>query len=124
MLITNVRVFDGTQMIGPSTVAVDGDRIGDPTSIGTTCTRVLDGNGGTLLPGLIDAHIHLSGQTNLERARAWGVTTMLDMGTRSPRLVDSLRATPGVRTSVALCLRPAPQAVRRHSSWDTHPRPL
>ncbi|MFZ0040855.1 MAG: hypothetical protein WAK93_06090 [Solirubrobacteraceae bacterium] len=34
-----------------------------------------------LLPGLIDAHVHLYGRADLEQLTAFGVTTALDMGT-------------------------------------------
>ena len=41
--------------------------------------RVIDGTGCTLLPGLIDSHIHLNSIDNLSDAAKYGVTTMLDM---------------------------------------------
>jgi dihydroorotase-like cyclic amidohydrolase len=40
----------------------------------------IDGHGMTLLPGLIDAHVHIGGgEQPLEQAAALGVTTVLDM---------------------------------------------
>jgi dihydroorotase-like cyclic amidohydrolase len=40
---------------------------------------VVDGVGATLLPGLIDSHVHAMRAANLTRALAFGVTTELDM---------------------------------------------
>jgi imidazolonepropionase-like amidohydrolase len=90
--ITNVRVFDGTGLSEPRTVVVDGVVLGtDPAG-----ARVVDGGGGTLLPGLIDAHIHLHGRENLEQLTRYGVTTGLDMATPSAGLPASLRNQPGL----------------------------
>jgi imidazolonepropionase-like amidohydrolase len=62
-VITNVRVFDGTgREPFAGEVLIDGNRI---TAVGTTVERprdaaVIDGRGGTLMPGLVEAHAHLS----------------------------------------------------------------
>lgn len=63
-LFRNVRVFDGTspQLSAPTDVLVRGNRIagigGDlRPAAGAT---VIDGRGGTLMPGLIDVHVHLT----------------------------------------------------------------
>jgi predicted amidohydrolase len=40
----------------------------------------VDGHGGYLLPGFIDAHIHLMGIESLNELLKYGVTTALDMG--------------------------------------------
>jgi imidazolonepropionase-like amidohydrolase len=47
--------------------------------------------GATLLPGLIDAHVHLRGTGDLEELVRWGVTTALDMGSWPPALIEELR---------------------------------
>ncbi|MGH8659800.1 MAG: amidohydrolase family protein [Gammaproteobacteria bacterium] len=69
-LFQNVRVFDGKsdRLIGPRNVLVRGKLIerisGEPISIdpGAAAT-VIDGGGRTLMPGLIDAHAHLTQST-------------------------------------------------------------
>lgn len=58
--IRNVRVFDGERVIPRTTVIVTGDAI---TAIAPDAeipagAQMIDGNGKTLLPGLIDAHTH------------------------------------------------------------------
>jgi imidazolonepropionase-like amidohydrolase len=90
--ISNVRLFNGNGLSALRTVVIVDGRISDQTSAEST----VDGKDGTLLPGLIDCHVHLDAIGNLEQATQWGVTTMLDMGTASPKLVTSLRELPGL----------------------------
>ncbi len=80
--ITNVRVFDGQQVSEPRTVVVEGALIASAT----TATTTVDGQGGTLLPGLIDAHVHLIDRADLAKGADTGVTTMLDMASHLERL--------------------------------------
>jgi Amidohydrolase family len=61
--ITNVSVFDSAkeQMLPPQSVVIQGDRI---QAVGTSLAippgaQVIDGKGQFLIPGLIDAHVHL-----------------------------------------------------------------
>jgi len=76
--IENVRVFDGTGLTGPRPVHLDAGRI---VSAPPARARTIDGRGGTLLPGLIDTHVHVEDRAELVAAAHWGVTTVLDMGT-------------------------------------------
>ncbi|BFV60759.1 amidohydrolase family protein [Kitasatospora sp. CMC57] len=76
--ITNARVFDGEKSLGVQTVVIDGGRI---TQVGGDAPRgseIVDGHGATLLPGLIDAHVH-SAPDSLTLALRFGVTTELEM---------------------------------------------
>lgn len=90
--ITNVKVFDGNALTEECTVVINNGVISDVT----TADRIVDGRHGTLLPGLIDAHVHLRNVAELEQGTHWGTTTMLDMGTPSMALTDSLRHRPGL----------------------------
>lgn len=78
-LIRSVTVFDGTRSLGRHDVLIRGDRIVaiDPRAKPAPDTRIVDGTGKTLLPGLIDAHVHAfqAGEDPL----LFGVTTQLDM---------------------------------------------
>ena len=76
--ITDVRVFDGERVLEGGTVILDGATIaavGGPVPSGAV---VVDGHGATLLPGLIDAHVHTSPEA-LALALTFGVTTELEM---------------------------------------------
>lgn len=76
--ITGARVFDGEKLLGVQTVVLDGRRIhwiGGEVPEGA---EVVDGRGATLLPGLIDAHVH-SSPGSLALALRFGVTTELEM---------------------------------------------
>ena len=92
--VRNVRVFDGRRLLPPGTVVLEEGRIAAGTA--TDRVRSIDGRGGVLLPGLIDAHVHLHGSENLEQLAAFGVTTALDMACAPPRFVDSLRGLAGL----------------------------
>ena len=76
--ITGARVFDGDQVIEARTVVIDGSGIaavGGPAPPGAD---IVDAAGGTLLPGLIDSHVHTD-IDGLRDALKFGVTTELEM---------------------------------------------
>lgn len=63
-IIKNVRVFNGTSetLTTGSDVVVEGSKISELVPAGgddTGYARVIDGGGGVLTPGLIDAHVHI-----------------------------------------------------------------
>ena len=90
--ITHVKVFDGKKLTDERTVVIDNGVI----SAATTADRTVDGQHGTLLPGFIDSHVHLSSHAELEQGTQWGSTTMLDMGSPAMALTDSLRHLKGL----------------------------
>lgn len=103
--LRNVRVFDGRRLLDPGTVVIDGGLIGTDA----TGARVVDCGGATLLPGLIDTHVHLRDMAALERLTDFGVTTALDMGTWPASRFDALRGQQGltdVRGSCAPAIAP------------------
>lgn len=80
MTIINARIFDGQWVLDADSVAVENGRIAE---IGKNLPRrgtVVDARGGTLLPGLVDAHSHPMTAEALRVAVLFGVTTVLDMG--------------------------------------------
>jgi imidazolonepropionase-like amidohydrolase len=61
LLIRNARVFDGLAWRARATIVVSGSRIRDLTDEAPSirAKREVDGTGLTVIPGLIDAHVHV-----------------------------------------------------------------
>lgn len=76
--ITNAQVFDGEQLIGKQTVVIEEDHILSVGSIIPDEATIIDAQGATLLPGLIDSHVHTC-MEELRTALLFGVTTELEM---------------------------------------------
>lgn len=95
--IRNVRIFDpvaGT--VGPlSQVVVYANRIATVSVAGhdviAADETIIDGEGGTLVPGLHDLHSHTSVSSNLFNLAA-GVTATRDQGNDNEALLDIVRA--------------------------------
>ncbi|MGW5638809.1 amidohydrolase family protein [Streptomyces sp. NPDC003832] len=90
--LVNVRVFDGNGLTAPRTVVIDGGQIG----VSAVGAQRVDCRGAVLLPGLIDAHIHLADLDTLHQLTRHGVTTGLDMACFPPSVVDGLRGRAGL----------------------------
>ncbi|MCJ1302396.1 hypothetical protein MMC08_005199 [Hypocenomyce scalaris] len=108
--LTNVRVFDGHDILPPTTVIIDGGFIGNDE----TGAEVIDGKGGILLPGLIDCHVHLLNVGHLELLADYGVTTALDMGMNSINLLRELKGRSGL-TDIRGCGMTVTRPGSRHS---------
>ncbi|MFC5551145.1 CIA30 family protein [Massilia aerilata] len=80
-LVQDVRVFDGRSAHEHRSVLVRDGLIADSDYRGKAPagSRVVDGKGRTLLPGLIDAHVHT--WQHFELPLVFGVTTQVDMFT-------------------------------------------
>jgi imidazolonepropionase-like amidohydrolase len=91
--IEHVRMFDGQTTVEDVTVVMANGLIaavGPAVEVPAGAVHV-DGRGKTLLPGLIDAHVHIHGVRSLEEAMTFGVTTELDM-MMQPSLAARLHA--------------------------------
>ena len=90
--ISCARIFDGERSLGEGTVVVDGDVI-TAVDLGVREPGAgdVDARGATLLPGLIDGHVHLRGAGNLGQDLRHGVTTVLDMFSAPPQFTAMLR---------------------------------
>jgi imidazolonepropionase-like amidohydrolase len=94
--VIGVRLFDGERVWPSATVVVEDGNI---TYVGEARPAelpvvVIDGHRMTLLPGLIDAHVHVDNEAALRDALLFGITTVLDMGAR-PGRAPRLRALRG-----------------------------
>jgi imidazolonepropionase-like amidohydrolase len=89
--IRDVRLFDGVQTSEHRTVLVENGKI---VKVGSNSMKLaaaiatINGTGMTLLPGLIDAHVHVGTPVRdaLRDALTFGVTTELDMFTDADQL--------------------------------------
>lgn len=77
-VIAGARVFDGERVVGTPDVVVHDGRIASVGGRAPHDAHVVDAAGCTLLPGLIDAHVHTS-EESLALALRFGVTTELEM---------------------------------------------
>jgi imidazolonepropionase-like amidohydrolase len=108
--LRNVRVFDGRRLV-PGTVVIEDALIGsDPAG-----ARRVDGAGRVLLPGLIDAHVHIDGPHQLAALARCGVTTALDMAS-VPGVTAPLRGLPGQTDIRSACI-PAIAPGSLHASF-------
>lgn len=87
-IISGVRLFDGERVVESTTVVIARGKIasiGGRPRLSSGVTQI-DGAGRTVLPGLIDAHVHAPNREVLRDAARFGVTTVLDMTSRSSRM--------------------------------------
>ncbi|KIX00115.1 uncharacterized protein Z518_10252 [Rhinocladiella mackenziei CBS 650.93] len=120
VVIKNVHVFDGEQMQDGGTVAFDkGVLVGESSDADV----VIDGQDGYLLPGLIDCHVHVHSHEDLSSLAQHGVTTALDMGTRTLDVFERLRGGRGI-CDVRSSGMPATSPGSRHSKIPGFPAHL
>jgi cytosine/adenosine deaminase-related metal-dependent hydrolase len=95
LVVRDVRVFDGVseRAIERASVVVEGAKIREVV-VGTAApprdARVIDGRGGTLLPGFVDMHSHLVSELGARLYLLNGVTTVRFAG-NDPDAVLALR---------------------------------
>lgn len=114
--LRNARVFDGHQLGDPTTVVIDGGRIGTDAQ----GAEVFDAEGGTVIAGLIDAHIHVERREDLVRMAGFGVTTGLVMASWPRGQVNSLSNLPGL-TDLRTAGIPAVGAGGNHAKMPDFP---
>lgn len=83
LALTNVRLIDGTghDPIENMAIIIDGNRIKNvgPVTSYPDNTNVVDLRGLTVMPGLIDCHLHLGGLTVDQPGKAIGKVSPIDM---------------------------------------------
>ncbi|KAL3442791.1 hypothetical protein BJX65DRAFT_321166 [Aspergillus insuetus] len=118
VILKNVRVFDGTAFTDCQSIIISEDKIGSGAE---EPGEEIDCNGHFLIPGLIDAHVHLHHEGHLHQLARQGVTTALDMAMWSADRMNGLRGKKGlpdirsaglpatVAGSVHSCMLPLPK---------------
>lgn len=81
ILIQNVRLFDGMNVQEGMDVLFEKGKVASilPHDPQHQADEVIDGKGKTLLPGLINAHVHIWFPAHLAEAAKAGVLTVMDM---------------------------------------------
>jgi len=94
-LFTNVMVWDGTsEALVKADVLVTGNKIDQVSTeplavIQSTNLTTIDGGGRTLMPGLIDSHIHINGYKN-GNILTWQNTTWEEIGARAAAMAQEM----------------------------------
>jgi imidazolonepropionase-like amidohydrolase len=92
VMLKDVRVFDGNYIHEKQNIIIAGSKI----SMEGNSIDIIDCKGLTVLPGLIDSHIHIDNIENIHSSNLMGITTMLDMGTRDVSTVNNAKHIFGV----------------------------
>ena len=109
-IFKNIRVFDGQNIIPSASIIVKNGIFSSVSDISSATSQeeseatVIDGSERTLLPGLIDGHMHAhippgKGSEVLKPAIACGITTCLDLHNKPEdvkRLKTDCAASPGL----------------------------
>ena len=93
-IIQNVKLFDGETIYENATVFIDSNKVKEIIKIDKTNfegENIIDGNGYTLTPGFINAHVHAFKEEHTKEAVQDGVLTLLDLFSTQPKRCDSLR---------------------------------
>jgi imidazolonepropionase-like amidohydrolase len=125
-VISNVRLFDGERVSERRNVVISDGRI---LQVGSTDLlprdlEVVAGEGRTLLPGLIDSHVHLPaapGQA-LSQSLSLGVTTVIDMF-NTGEILPNLKRIEAVDSFGLADLRTAGIGATAPGGWPTTPTP-
>jgi len=133
-IIKNVRVFNGEALLdGAKTVVIENSEISSVADYKKTeeagdldkltgdngDVTVIDGDGCTLLPGLIDTHVHIDSVAELSTCAEYGVTTVCDMACMPFSRYEELRSISRSGSSPASWLGtslPAYSAASRHGT--------
>lgn len=95
LIIQNVRLFDGEKVVENATVLTENGMVTDIITQKVTSytgQNVIKGDNRTLVPGLINAHVHASKKEHLAEAARDGVLTLLDLFNKSADNTSRLRS--------------------------------
>ena len=81
IVIQNVGLFDGHQDKGMVNIAISNDTIAAITTEGLIGDSLIDGSGKYVIPGLVNAHVHVSTIEDLQAGYPLGILTIMNMHT-------------------------------------------
>lgn len=91
----NIVTLDDRGVLAGASVVVSGGKIEKILAKGAVSppdAAVIDGGGGYLIPGMIDAHVHFGAEHELAGFLRYGVTTVFSLGTRERDIPALLEA--------------------------------
>jgi hypothetical protein len=91
----NIVTLDDRGILAGASVVVTGGKIEKILAKGAGIpadATVIDGGGGYLIPGMIDAHVHFGAEHELAGFLRYGVTTVFSLGTREKDIPALLEA--------------------------------
>lgn len=80
-VIKNVELFNGEKDMGIVNVAINADTIAAISTEPLNSDSVIDGSGKFLIPGLVNAHVHLLSTNNMKESYEHGILANLNMHT-------------------------------------------
>ena len=121
LIFRDARVFDGARVLPRASVLVRNGRV---VAIGQEIkapdgASVIDAQGKTLLPGLIDSHTHVFGPEVLRAALVFGVTTEFDMFMSNAMLTNIRKVVAGEKSADIADLRSAGTLVTAPGGYGT-----
>lgn len=81
IVINNVGLFDGHQDRGIVNIAINSDTIAVITTDEISGDSLIDGTGKYVIPGLVNAHVHISKIEDLQAGYPLGILTLMNMHT-------------------------------------------
>jgi len=81
LVIQNVGLFDGNEGRGTVNIAINNDTIAAITTEELMGDSIIDGSGKYVIPGLVNAHVHVSNIEDLQAGYPYGILTIMNMHT-------------------------------------------
>lgn len=81
LVITNVGLFDGEKDLGTVNVGINTDSIAVITQDEIISENTVDGTGKYIIPGMVNAHVHVSALEELKEGYPYGILSNLNMHT-------------------------------------------
>lgn len=80
-VIENVELFNGEEDVGIVHIAINSDTIAAISTEVLLSDSTLDGSGKYVIPGMVNAHVHVSSLEDLQAGYPLGILTLLNMHT-------------------------------------------
>jgi imidazolonepropionase-like amidohydrolase len=81
LVIKNVGLFNGEEDLGIVNVAINSDTIAAISTEALLSDSTIDGSGKYVIPGMVNAHVHISNLEDIQAGYDLGILTLLNMHT-------------------------------------------